>query len=398
MNTYLFEPLDTWFFREARPFDVAGGNELASVFPPSARTVASALHTVLNEAEGGCWTGPAAAARTPLDQMGCRGPWLVRRDEKDQQRWERLYPLPLDLFRKPALPGQEDADPDYLRLSIPKQAVRCDLGEKILLPVLDERGAKPVEDAWLTAAQLKAILDGGTPAGTPVKADELFKEESRIGLARDNRRRAYADGLLFSTRHVRLREGVALALDWDGAVKPDWPGACVRFGGEGRMARISPTQALLGLAKPTAQGGERGLILMLLTQAKFRPRSLPTSEEAKRHEPTTIPPRLEPGEHDGHSVWQGPLQYRRDGKPDELELTVHCAVVGKAVREGGWRADRNRPRPVRNYLPAGSLWYCTLENQTAASLNAAIEKLHGAQIGEDAHFGRGELAVGLWKT
>jgi CRISPR-associated protein Cmr3 len=396
MTTYLIEPLDTWFFREARPFEVAGGNELSSLFPPPARTVASALHGVLDRAPGGRWTGPSAAGRVSLDQARCRGPYLVRRLG---DVWERLYPVPLDLLCQPDSPDQPDAPPAYACLTVPDRPVRCDLGGKVLLPVLKEedRGARPVEDAWLTPAQFRAVLAGNLPAGRVLEAGEIFAEEPRVGLARDNRRRAYADGMLFGTRHLRLREGYALAADWDGAATPAGWQACVRFGGEGRLAQVSRIDGLAGVEAPAAQGGERGLILRLLTPAQFRPTTLPVAPgETERREPTTLPPGLDFDQRNGRAVWAGALRYTRAGRSAELPLEVHCAVIGKAPREGGWRVDRNRPRPARNVLPAGSLWYCTLEDQNAATLDAAITALHGARIGEETHLGRGELAVGLW--
>lgn len=32
---WLFQPVDTWFFREARAHDAVGAGQLASQFPPS---------------------------------------------------------------------------------------------------------------------------------------------------------------------------------------------------------------------------------------------------------------------------------------------------------------------------------------------------------------------------
>ncbi len=46
---WCFEPLDTWFFRESRPFGTVGGSELTSLFPPPARTVAGAIRTLIGE-------------------------------------------------------------------------------------------------------------------------------------------------------------------------------------------------------------------------------------------------------------------------------------------------------------------------------------------------------------
>ncbi len=44
-----FSPVDTWFFRESRPYDSIGGTQLNSLFPPSARTVAGAVRRFIGE-------------------------------------------------------------------------------------------------------------------------------------------------------------------------------------------------------------------------------------------------------------------------------------------------------------------------------------------------------------
>ncbi|MEN9847352.1 MAG: hypothetical protein RL368_92, partial [Pseudomonadota bacterium] len=36
IQEWQFSAFDTWFFRESRPFDSVGGNDLSGVFPPPA--------------------------------------------------------------------------------------------------------------------------------------------------------------------------------------------------------------------------------------------------------------------------------------------------------------------------------------------------------------------------
>jgi CRISPR-associated protein Cmr3 len=97
-------------------------------------------------------------------------------------------------------------------------------------------------------------------------------------------------------------------------------------------------------------------------------------------------PHFAPSERNGVRVWRGAI--------DGIRLTLECAVLGKAAREGGWDLAQQRPRPVRSLIPAGSLYFCTLDETLDTS--AAIEALHGRQIGRDTALGRGELAVGRW--
>ena len=71
-----FEPLDTWFFRQARPHGSMGNSELGSQFPPPVRTLLGALRTAIGDAwfarHGGDWRGLADnnGSGTSLDKYG----------------------------------------------------------------------------------------------------------------------------------------------------------------------------------------------------------------------------------------------------------------------------------------------------------------------------------------
>lgn len=425
-TTYLIEPVDTWFFRDALPFDAVGGTDLRSLFPPPARTVAGALWQARN---GGLppaqtrqtrerrflprhredpKTGSPDTEDDPFMAALCRGPYLAyraaARPGKPEQAYQKLYPMPLDLL------WHKDGS-RFARLDLPLRPVHCDLG-RVFLPKLarEDREAKALEQAWITGEQLAAYLAGtGLPTGEPLQAGALFTPEPRIGLARHNARRTAADGLLYNSTHVRLHAdpdprhagaGLFIEVAWpDPERDPPWRGGLVRLGGEGRLAEVreyaAPTQlgpvaiaageAVSPALEADGPGGQiLGLILLLLTPGQFGP--------------TPVPPGLKPAARDGRDVAAGTLRYWKQGKPGRMEVIVHAGVVGKVQREGGWNPAKHRPRRVRGLLPAGSLWYCTLPGpQDIDSLNAAIAALHGARLGEDIHLGRGELAVGLWR-
>lgn len=353
MQHWRFDPLDTWFFREARGFETSGHNELSSLFPPPARTVAGAMRTLIGEQQGVDWSRfPDSEEYAALRQRIGDGDDLGRLElTGPYPLWdnERLYPVPLHLLGK---------DGEY-RFLEPGDAVRCDLGNAVRLPQIKDKplmGAKPFENAWLTGEDLQRVLHQQSPQKV-IKATDLYAEERRLGIARDNKKRTGQDGLLYQTRHLRPRDGLAIGVETRGLPVELSPATgMVRFGGEGRPSavQVSPN-APARLPAPKIAG--RRLLLVLLTPADF----------------------------DGN--WQLP---EIKGVPLHLE----CAVLGKAAREGGWDLARERPRPVRSLVPAGSVYFCTLND--GINLNTAIAALHGQHIGRDTALGRGELAVGTW--
>lgn len=364
-TAWRFDPLDTWFFREARGFDTSGSHELSSLFPPPARTLAGAIRTLIGEQQGVDWEQFAQDGEY-ADLKG----WIGAGDDLGALRltgpyplWqgERLYPAPLDLLAK----GKA-----YRRLT-PGAPVACDLG-MVRLPALDTPlpGAKPLEQAWLTGSDLRQVLNGQAPSQV-FRAGDLYAEESRLGIARDNRRRTTGiDGLLYQTRHLRAHDGLAIGAEVRGLPSALQPArGLTRFGGEGRTAAVTITPAPAPLTAPAPEG--QRLLLLLLTPADFGK--------------DWFPPGFRPQQHDGLTVWCGDLH--------GISLILHSAVIGKAAREGGWDLLRQQSRPVKSLVPAGSVFFCSIEGDP----RHAVQALHGQHIGHDTALGRGELAVGLWR-
>ncbi|MDQ2694856.1 MAG: hypothetical protein M3Z21_05650 [Pseudomonadota bacterium] len=382
-TTWRFDPLDTWFFRESRPHGTISGSELESLFPPPVRTLCGAVRTLIGDLSGANWTAfrdnpdPDLKARIghgdDLGPLSFKGPWLTRLNNGGVQR---LYPVPAFLLAS----GQDDKR--RLHRLRPGDPVECDLGRGVRLPVLekDERGAKPLEGVWLTAAGLKAVLQGRLPEPADVVEEKLYDDEPRLGIARDNRRRTAQEQMLYQTRHLRLRDQVAVELDVAGAALTPVSGSTVRLGGEGRVALVSG-RATPKLPSISSTDGATGLILCLMTPAD--PVDPGKKPEDLRKSP--LLPGFRKVEESSPTVWRGEI--------NGVSLTCHCAVIGKPRREGGWDLVRRGPRPVRSLIPAGSAWFCTVDGN---DLSRAIDALHGTQIGTEQKLGRGILAVGLW--
>lgn len=225
-----FDPLDSWFFREARAFDTSGSHELSSLFPPPARTVAGAIRTLIGEMQEVDWERFAQAGEYPdlKRQIGVNDDLGLLKITGPYPLWkgERLYPVPLHLLAK---------DKQYVFLK-PGEPVACDLG-KVQLPEKPKDsllGAKPLESAWLNSTDLQRVLCGQFPE-TVYRSSELYDEEPRLGIARNNAQRTAVDGLLYQTRHLRPRPELSIGATVSGIpaeLHPDH--GVIRFGGEGR--------------------------------------------------------------------------------------------------------------------------------------------------------------------
>ena len=366
IKLWCFEPFDTWFFRESRSLDTISGSELLSVFPPPARTVLGAIRSLIGESRQVNWHHYPEHYPELVKEIGendsfgklqLSGLFLI-------YRGERLYPVPLSLMRM-----ENEGSFHYLKIG---KAVDCDLGKKVRLPKLEERGAKPLDNAWLDGDGLKKVLNGELPDKV-IRQSELFESEPRLGIVRNRKSGVTKEGLLYQSRHLRLSEELKVGAIV-GGIGDEFhlkSRACTRFGGEGRLASVEVVDRVLSLPKVVAGGGEN-LLLMLLSHADLGGSWLP-SADFKRVV----------GD-DGVTVWEGEL--------NGVELSVVSAVLGKAVREGGWDLRRHCPRPLRSLVPAGSVWFCKVKGNLAA----AVERLRGFHIGKDTELGRGELIAGVW--
>ncbi len=376
-TTLRFTALDTLFFKEARPFEAIGGSELASIFPPPPRTVAGAIRTAIGDSLQADWEAFRTDANYTVagvrlrnligcnDDMGrlaIKGIWLSSNNE-------RLYPAPLYLLRK---------DVEFSRLLIGK-AEQTRLG-LVRLPSIhaDDRGFKPLDKAWITRAGLEKVLLGGLPDHDDIRfATDLYFEEPRLGIARDNSLRTVEKGLLYQSRHIRPKKtaGLCIEAEISGLDGLSMPRRLVRLGAEGRLAGMEEMGEPSPFpSPPTVRDDTIGLILTLLSPARFKGN-------------TWIPEGFEEKEMNRIKIWAGKLS--------GVQLTIRSMVIGKALREGGWDLAAQKPRPVQSLIPPGSAWYCTVDD---GDLAGAIDTLHkqDQQIGEDKELGRGRIACGLW--
>lgn len=398
MNTQLtcwrFDVVDSWFFRESRAYDAVGVSELNSVFPPPARTLMGAIRSWLGDQMGVDWQ---AFSKEDSEDETVKA-WQRLLGDAEQlgelslaavvlrHRGEVLWPCPVDVMQG----EQQSEQQGELQISrlVPGSVVESDLG-RVALPTLVSgapTGSRVVEAAWLTGEGMKAWLQGGAPtADQIVWLEDLVAEEPRLGIARNNDLGTVEKGLLYQTRHLRLRDESTCVEAWLD-VPSDKPGPLelirgataqnLRLGGEGRMAHVtlSEEQRLpfpeIVKVKGVGDPGSKRLVLCLMTPA------LIAEEDA-----VSGLPGFKPTTAQGLKVWEGEVE--------GVALRLISSCRPRAYREGGWDQRLRRPRPVRSYLPPGTVWFCEICDDTPMA--QALEKLHCCQIGADAVWGKGRV-------
>lgn len=365
-------PVDTLFFRDSTPFAAgsASQEDVGGLFPPHPTTVAGAIRAVLARLNG--WNGdgrwPQALNEVlgdgpdDLGQISLTGPFLLHEGRP-------IFAMPRHLL------GATEAGRWLPQVILrPGSAVSCDLGGAVRLPEVprlfegSEGGEvevlKPTESCWLTRRGMEAVLRAELPPQTEViPGAQLWQEERRVGLERDRGTRTAKEGMLYSTRHVRLMAGVALGVQVTGLPEA-WSlpfGKMLSLGGEGRLAECRPWREEMGIDQPLESIVAEGrLVVVAMT---------PTDLSADT------------------AAGCQPLR--------ELGVRVVSACLGRPQRVGGWDSVARRPTPLHNLLPPGSVLFCEIDDRSRLrEITARGGRL--LRVGERQQWGYGAVALGRW--
>ncbi|MBS9781638.1 MAG: type III-B CRISPR module-associated protein Cmr3 [Gammaproteobacteria bacterium] len=383
MKHLIFSQIDSWFFRESRSMDCAGSTALNSLFPPPNNTLLGAIRTYIGDTyhqkNGTNWQGfkhndelqNIIGFGNDYANLQAQGAWLY------QQEQQQLYfPCPMNIIK------QSEEEMGFFTLG---QPILCDLG-KVRLPQLDrEKSQSPLEHCYISQQAFDDILQGDTPALSHiVEQHHIVKNDSRLGIARDNHRRKTEDGKLYQTNHIRLEKDWQLYLGLDGITDDYLAGdITVRLGGEARMATVSQLQQTPQLPKkPTVTTNNQQLVIYLATQ----------TPDCKRSENIPMLPNnsFKRVDTDDKTVWQGNILGEK--------ITIISAITGKPTRIGGWDMVKHKSLPVRGFIPAGSCWY--IETDSKEYAQRIVDTLHGQFLttGNDRALGYGQLFVGIAPT
>jgi CRISPR-associated protein Cmr3 len=354
------QPHDVWMFRDARPFAAGSAFVARSLFPPPPETVLGALRTLAIEARGIQWPdyykrkvpqeildhwGAPATPDIPAALAGnviLQGPFVARQTATGITR---LTPMPRDIVRR--------KDDDTYQLLCPQAANFLTdppfAGWMPLLPPND--GHYEAAEGWLDDAMLAAYLNGTAPT-KPIKIEAIFAQEERIGVTVTGKRTA-REHHFYRARMVRPAEDVGLLVGINPAL--EFKRGVIALGGEGRMGYFT-TVDYSPPAPPTASTQVK---LLTLTPAYFSGGWQPASNN--------------------WGPWVG------------SRARLISLATGRALPISGWNMALHRPKPQRNLVPPGSVYYFA---------DATIPTTPFTETADDApelgQGGYGAIAVGSW--
>lgn len=366
-NAYKLTPVDTWFFRDGRPYNQGESNlaDIKSLFPPFAVTAVGAIRASLARSLG--WIGKddwpveikaKLGDGEHLGNLRFKGPYLVR--EKDSKN-EILFPAPLHLLGK--LSETEEGQWEKITLLKPGKGIDCDIGDNIRLPTSkDAIGLKSLYGCYLTSNDMDLVLEGCDLSKiSPIKGSDLWDFEFVVGIERNFETRTTVEGALYSISRVRLKPGVGLAVEFSGIEEEIELQSPLPLGGEGKLAyadRLNDPVGPLKIPELKSSNGKTQFTVTHLTPAYFE------------------------------DTWPGP----GEELPGIPGTKVVSACIERPVRIGGWDTVHRKPLPLKPFVPEGSTWFCEADRDHTKEINL----LKGIHIGKYCKYGFGEIAIGLW--
>jgi CRISPR-associated protein Cmr3 len=201
---------------------------------------------------------------------------------------------------------------------------------------------KPIGGIWLDLEGWKRHLAGKIANNSfCVNQGELWKVDSRLGIARDYSSKTAAEGKIYTTEGVVMREDSSFLVGFDGLNIPK--DGLLRLGGDGRGAVIEPCNGVEmpgDLGKP--EDDWAGFRMILITPGVFPKGWLPPGCEKDK---------------------DGKIVLHFNGLKAELK-----AVTMKSHEViSGWDLANHEPKPARKVVPAGSVyWFECVEGSLGA--------------------------------
>ena len=373
---------DTFFFRDGRPFTKGDQSEGYSIFPPLPPTILGALRAAYIAEHGDLsafYAGKIAMTIGTPDSLGSislNGVFLADRES-------RIYhPIPFDLVMK------KNGSGNWLyALDVWSKSSNLSSNASLMY-LLRWSGDEDVEsetNGRLEGTDMTEYLLGGQTEFIFRPIEDFIRSEPKIGIERDYRTSAAKDNMLyrinmsrFQSQFLKPNERKALSdlgfvVDYQCDIELPENGM-LKLGGEGKSFTykrschtpdpLTTDEDMAALKEAIRSSG--AFKLYFATPAIFNQGWLPK--------------------------WIDKNTYKAQYQSLSFELIT--AAVGKPIAIGGWDMKKNMPKPTRQAVPAGSVYYFKIPDESC--VDAIVNTFHYKNISDcQAAEGFGLCFVGV---
>ncbi len=393
-HAFELEPVDTFFFRDARPMQAgagSGGHGANWPFPP-----------VVHEAFRAALLRGIGRLASSKKERGHKGKAIVTR-HFESLRTKGPFPALDGVVYLPRPADLIPAGDGKVALMAPLREIRgqTNLPASWLQPVgAPVRPGKETLKQWVAADDFVRFLQASGTVDAPSRAC-LWEKEHRIGVGIERSTRAAKEGALYSAEHLRPLPGLRVLVEAELAA-----GAPARevqelgrlaadmllLGGESRMCRVNRAGVF---SWPEPPAGATRIKWVLATPAVFRGGWRPNWVKEADGRVWLKKGDLERRPAEDRKAWR-----ERVRKLPEIGARLVAVCCDKPQAFSGWdltvvqkkddQVKRGAPKATRLAVPAGSVYYFEAD---PGEEEALVKALHGRTLSD--FFGEKGMGLGF---
>ena len=337
---YKIKPLDTLFFRDGRPFTMGSESWAKPIFPPYPSTLYGIVRSWLIFEKGNLEDFKKEKLKeivgTPNEKnekLIIKGPFIANNDLL-------YFPLPKDLL-------EAKKDETLKSISL-KQKSKIFISDYNLKKILLNNTQDELEESsgYFTINDLKDYLQDNHDNHynqdnhynlNSIKTNEILNTELKIGIKRDKTKFTSEEGYLYKIPMIRLKENVSLTFNIEGINNLPEKGF-LPVGGEGKPVIIEKIEnnLLEDLQNINFNFENKIFKIYLATPSIF--------------------------ENGWYPGWINKENF--EGKYNNVKLKLIACSIGKYENIGGWDICNKKPKPMYKAVPAGSVYYFKILDNT----------------------------------
>jgi len=332
MPTAILHALDTVFFRDGRPFSMGDDSFAQGIFPPPPSVLYGALRS--------CFIAKGLEESADLHHsIEDSSKLKIHCIAFDDNMGSQYFPMPKDLIVPIGIKPLKaqllalESGPEYSSSQTP-------------MVLKSPPNVLKTEDEphLISSIALQSYL-GGDSSSFPVKRlSEFISFETKVGIGRNKETNTVEEGKLYKIQTNRMSNSNGKQLDFSVEYSAiDLPqGTIIPLGGEGRVAQLTHSEDVkIDLKHP----GSINFKIYLSTPAIFQ------------------------------NGW------KPENLLKKLGLELLAVASSNPLHIGGWDIRARKPKPMLQFVPAGTVYYVKAETLEKAEL-AALE-IHGKAISDN---------------
>lgn len=360
-----FQPNDTFFFRDGKPFTKGDQSEGYSIFPPFPSTALGALRSAYVAAFGDLSLFRSGKMRhivgTPeslCDAIQLHG--IFPSNSRDNQL-DIFFPVPLDLVYKKDDEGSRDIQLHLLAPAPKKFASNGPRPMNTILRWADMESVDSDADGLLDLVNIEQYLLADDTYLQLVNPNILIERESKIGIARSRDTLSSEDHMLYRIDMSRFknRDGIyGFVVDYECHKPLPTERGILKFGGEGKSFAYRDTNQWPNFLKPvdnldtnSRDHHLEAIKTSIESTGKFKLYFATPTIFKNGWLPSWLNEDTFSGEYPA-------------GQASPMRLKLVTAAIGKPITVGGWSMAKDGAKQSYRAVPAGSVYYFELMDRS----------------------------------